>query len=244
MAKGIFIGACDKSIHLIALATFLTRLGRKVLLVDATITQRLAYYTGLQQTRHISILNWNGIDVMGDTVNWADMEQGMERQGGDLSFYDDVIIDTDRSTFGNAKQWQAADVRFMTHTLERYALYRNIEWLQTVQLHDNGEPLEFISLQLRSVDPDAEAAFIAELYHSGFSHRWVREPIAIAEGEQDWIAQMEHEHEGRFEAASYMRSTKRAWRALTECFTGELPDKVWKRCLRTEKKGRNRYAAM
>ncbi|MBN3527466.1 ParA family protein [Paenibacillus apiarius] len=244
MAKGIFIGACDKSIHLIALATFLTRLERKVLLVDATMTQRLGYYTGLQQKRHISILSWNGIDVMCNTTNWADMEQGLERHGGDLSLYDDVIIDTDRSAFGNAKQWRAADIRFMTHTLERYALYRNIEWLQAVQLHDNGEPLEFISLQLRSVEPDAEAAFIAELYHSGFSHRWIREPIAIVEGEQDWAAQMGHEHEGRFEAASYMRSTKKAWRALTECFTGQLPDKVWRRCLKTGKKGRIRYAAM
>lgn len=244
MTIGIFVGACDKSDHVVALATFLTRLEKKVLIVDATTTRRIGMEIGLLTQSPIPIMSWNGYDVLSGAVSWDDMFQLIEWHGGNVDSYEHIIIDTDRALFCNAEQWKQIDVRFLVQTMERYSLQKNREWLQAFQQQYDGEELEFVPVLLRSFMPQDEYEFMIEWYFSIFEHRWSREYIAIEEDERNWMARMSDIHEGQLQTHAYPRATKRAWRLLTEHFVGKLSERTWRQCLKTPKKGRMNHVAM
>ncbi|GAV11547.1 hypothetical protein RQP50_13970 [Paenibacillus sp. chi10] len=245
MTIGIFVGACDKSDHVVALATFLTRLEKKVLIVDATTTRRIGTETGLFMQSQQPIMHWNGYDVLSGAISWDDMIQLLERHGSSVEGYDHIIIDTDRALFCNAEQWKQIDTRLLVQTMERFSLQKNREWLQAFQQqYDGDEELEFVPMILRSLMPEDEFAFMIEWYYSVFEHRWARECIAIEEDERNWTARMSDIQDGQLHASNYPRATKRAWRILTEHFTGKLTERAWKQCLRTPKKGRMKHVAL
>lgn len=244
MTMGIFVGACDKSDHVIALATFLTRMNFKVLVVDATTIGRIGTEVSMFTDAKAPLVNWNGFDILWEALSWNNMKQLLERCNMNLEQYDHIIIDTDRILFCNTSQWRQVDVRFMVQTMERYILQKNLEWMQAFQQQYDGDELEFVAILSRSILPEAELNFIKEWYRSVFQHRWAREFIAFEEDERNWMARMSNIDSFYLHAANYPRSTKQAWRMLTEHYTDRLPNKIWKGCLKSPKKGWVGYAAM
>ncbi|UHA73104.1 hypothetical protein [Paenibacillus sp. 481] len=243
MKTTIFIGSCDKSDHLLAIATILSRLGRKVLLVDATTSQWMSYRIG-KWAEKIKIVSWSGFDVAVNIMNWEELEERTACSGESVFMYDDVIVDTDRVVFCEPQRWSEAEHRLLTQTMERYCVHKNIEWLHTFNIVQNEEEkLTFIPVMLRELDDD-DFEFVAERYRSAFTHEWASAVISIPDDEVDWVAKLTYEYEEFIALHEYAKQTKIAWRQLCELIVGPIADKSWKQCLKTDRKGRTNYAAM
>ncbi|BFH13576.1 ParA family protein [Paenibacillus melissococcoides] len=237
MTSAVFIGSVDKSEHLFAVCTLLARLERKVLLIDGTRAQWSTYrVAGPDPSMNLN--NWNGFDVLTGCSNWMDAFRMLEREDEAPPSYDDLLVDTDSAAFFAPAQWAEADCRFLCQTAERYHIAKNKEWLAAFQRHQEGEPLAFIPVLFRSVEPESELAFVKELYHSGFEQRWSEAAVVIPEDERDWAAKMEQEQAGTLRLQAFAPGTKKAWRKLTEQIAGPLGDKEWRRCLKAKTKGR------
>ncbi|MDU5140717.1 MAG: carbon monoxide dehydrogenase maturation protein [Paenibacillus dendritiformis] len=237
MTTAIFIGSVDKSDHLFAVSTILARLQRKVLLIDGTREQWSAYRIA-GPAPSMKLMNWNGFDVLTGCSNWMDAFRTLEREHEAAPGYDHVLVDTDSAAFFAPAQWAEADCRFLCQTAERYHIAKNKEWLAAFQRKQEGEPLAFIPVLFRSVEPESELAFVKDLYHSEFGQRWSEAGVVIPEDERNWAAKMEQEHGGTLRLQAYARGTKRAWRQLLEQIAGPLGDREWRRCLKAKTKGR------
>lgn len=236
MSSAVFIGSVDKSEHLFAVCTLLARLRRKVLLIDGTRAQWSAYrVAGPDPT--MSLLNWNGFDVLTGCSNWMDAFRRLEREDEAPPSYDDVLIDTDSAAFFAPAQWSEADCRFLCQTVESYHIAKNKEWLAAFQRDQEGEPLAFIPVLFRSLEPESELDFVKELYQPGFEQCWSEDAVVIPEDERDWAAKMDQEHAATMRLQAYARGTIRAWRKLAERIAGPLSDKEWKKCLKATTKG-------
>lgn len=231
MTTAVFIGSGDKSEHLFAVCALLARLQRKVLLVDGTLAQWIAYRVAGPDPS-MKLINWNGFDVLTRSSNWMDVVRRLEREEEAPPIYDDVIVDTDSASFFAPAQWAEADCRFLCQTIESYHIAKNKEWLAAFQRNQEGESLAFIPVLFRSLEPEPELEFLKELYQSGFEHRWSETAVVIPEEERDWAAKMDQEHAGTITLQAYTRGTKKAWRELTERIAGPLADKEWRRCLK------------
>ncbi|MBG9792676.1 CO dehydrogenase maturation protein [Paenibacillus dendritiformis] len=237
MTSAVFIGSMDKSEHLIAVCTLLARMQRKVLLIDGTRAQWGAYRVA-GPNPSMNLIRWNGFDVLTGCSNLIDAFRILEREDEAPPSYDDVLVDTDSAVFFAPAQWAEADCRFLCQTPERYHIAKNKEWLAAFQRNQKGEPLTFIPVLFRSVEPKSELAFVKELYQSGFEQIWSEASVVIPEDERDWSAKLGQEHAGTLRLQSFAPGTKSAWRELAEQIAGRLGDKEWRRCLKAKTKGR------
>ncbi|GAC40714.1 hypothetical protein [Paenibacillus popilliae] len=237
MISAVFIGSVDKSEHLFAVCTLLARLQRKVLLIDGSRAQWNAYRVAGSDPS-MNLINWNGFDVLTGCSEWMDAFRRLKREGEAPPSYDDVLVDTDSAAFFAPAQWAEANCRFLCQTVESYHIAKNKEWLAAFQHNQEGEPLVFIPVLFRSLEPESELEFVKELYQSGFKQRWSEATVVIPEDDRDWTAKMEQEQAGTIRLQAYARRTRKAWRKLMEQIAGPLGDKEWRRCLKAKTKGR------
>ena len=98
MEQIAFIGTFDKKDLLLNIAKVLTECGSKVLIVDATLMQRLKYIVPKVSNNSITYISeYLGIDV---ALGFVNLESIAQYLGSNNSLpYDFVLIDTDNYEF-------------------------------------------------------------------------------------------------------------------------------------------------
>ena len=130
MEQIAFIGTCDKKDLLLNIAKVLTNCGKKVLIIDATLMQRLKYIVpNISNNNSITYISeYLGIDVALGFVNLS----GIVRYLGtpDSLPYDYVLIDTDNLQTMNSFRIATLKKIFVVTTYEQYEVRRTIELLK------------------------------------------------------------------------------------------------------------------
>ena len=129
MKKITFIGSYDKTDFLLYVAKILTVLGKKVLIIDSTITQKAKYIVPVIHPTKTYITEYEGIDV---AVGFYDMEEILSYIGidnEDRFEYDYCLLDIDTYEF------QAKEVvkNYFVTSFDVYSLKRGIEALAGIE---------------------------------------------------------------------------------------------------------------
>ena len=127
-----FIGAFDKKDLLINIGLVLTNLGKRVLVIDATTTQRNRYLVPNTSSNNSPtyISDFKGVDVAVGFMNYMGIMQYLGRQ--DLP-YDFIFVDTDNiQTFNSFGVFQMPNI-FAVSSYDSYDMNRLIELFKYVQ---------------------------------------------------------------------------------------------------------------
>ena len=128
-----FIGAYDKTDLIIYIAKILTTLGKKVLVVDTTITQKAKYVVPAIDPTVTYITEFEKIDIaigMKDEENikkylGLNAEQNLE--------YDFMFVDTDNIEGFNKFNLQEAQKNYFVTSFDLYSLKKGLEVLSDLQ---------------------------------------------------------------------------------------------------------------
>ena len=129
MEQIAFIGTFDKKDLLLNIAKVLTECGSKVLIVDATLMQRLKYIVPKVSNNSITYISeYLGIDV---ALGFVNLESIAQYLGSNNSLpYDFVLIDTDNLQTMNSFMISRIQKIFLVTSYEQYELRRTIELLK------------------------------------------------------------------------------------------------------------------
>lgn len=160
MKKITFIGSYDKTDFLLYIAKIMTALGKKVLIVDATIMQKAKYIVPVIRPTKTYITEFENIDV---AVGFSDMDEirGYLGLASENEFeYDYAILDIDTyQGYVNFNSKESIKNYFVT-SFDVYSLKRGIEALSGLEekivltkvlfskdmLQEEDEYLEFLAM--------------------------------------------------------------------------------------------------
>lgn len=160
MKKIAFIGSYDKTDFLLYIAKIMTMLGKKVLIVDSTITQKAKYVVPVIRPTTTYMTEFEDIDV---AVGFSDMDEirGYLGLASENEFeYDFAILDID--TYQGYVNFNAKESikKYFVTSFDVYSLKRGIEAISGVEekivltkvlfskdmLQEEDEYLEFLAM--------------------------------------------------------------------------------------------------
>lgn len=238
-----YVGACDKSDMLLAVAALLSRLERKVLLIDGTTLGWLKFRNGAWVTKEQWVA-WNGWDCASGVRDWNEVEALVQALHIDLEGYDNIIIDTDQIDFYPAERFSSLDEKYLVLTAETSSIHRHLEWMMLYELQhqrDINDQLQFIIMH--AADPQEDRRYVEQVLTSAGVHS-TREPLVIPYEESDWIAKLRSDTRQTIELKLYARSTRDVWRELVESSAGPLTDKIWRTIIKRSLRGSRHHEAI
>ena len=180
-----FIGAFDKKDLLINIAKVLINLNKKILIVDATLMQRLRYIVPrVSNTGNNSyISDYLGIDVALGFMNFNGI---MEYLGKNLD-YDYALIDTDNIQTLNSFMLQGIEKNFFVTSYDEYELQRGLEIFRFLQ-----QPMEVYKVIYSTNINDREDQYLNHLVKDT-NLVWKNERIVFADTINDRKAILENQ---------------------------------------------------
>lgn len=129
MKKIGFIGAYDKTDVILSVAKVLTMVGKKVLIIDDTITQKCKYVVPVINPTKTYITSYEGIDVAVGFYNFENLKQYMGLEQDESLEYDYMIIDTDNFEGIVNFNLQDSDKLYFVTSFDMYSLKKGTEIL-------------------------------------------------------------------------------------------------------------------
>lgn len=176
MKKIGFIGAYDKTDLVIYIAKILTVLGQKVLIIDATTTQKSRYVVPVINPTTMYVTEYEDIDIAVGFSNTEDIKRYLGiADDGNLE-YDFILVDTDDyKGFGEYNLAEAQKNYFVT-SFDVYSLKRGLEALSDLKepisltkvlfskdmLKEEDDYLNFLSLGYKVIWSDYRIYFPVE----------------------------------------------------------------------------------
>lgn len=149
MEKINFIGAYDKTDSIMYIAKILTEMKKKVIIVDATITQKTKYVIPTIDNRSEYIANYANIDFAIGFTNYNDIKTylGMPQSAADY-----MLIDIDNSDLLNNFDVYSSKKNYFVTSFDLYALKKGVEVLKRLSLPVEIMKVYFSNLMSQSED--------------------------------------------------------------------------------------------
>lgn len=165
MKKIGFIGAYDKTDLIIYIAKILTTLGKKVLVVDTTITQKAKYVVPAINPTITYITEFEKIDIAIGMKDEENIKKYLGLAADQKLEYDFMFVDTDNIEGFNKFNLQEAQKNYFVTSFDLYSLKKGLEVLSNLQnvtsltkvlfsaeaLKENDDYLNFLSLGYKIV---------------------------------------------------------------------------------------------
>lgn len=165
MKKFGFIGAYDKTDMMMYVAKILVTLEKKVLIIDATMRQKVRYTVPVISPAPIYITEYEGIDVGVGFQNFEQIKQYLHLSQDTQLPYDIVLIDTDNPKIIENFDLKNAERNYFVTAFDTYSLKRGLQTLSAIQepmkltkvlfseyvLKEEDEYLDFLSLDYKVV---------------------------------------------------------------------------------------------
>lgn len=176
MKKIGFIGAYDKTDLVIYIAKILTVLGQKVLIIDATTTQKSRYVVPVINPTTMYVTEYEDIDIAVGFSNTEDIKRYLGIADDSDLEYDFILVDTDDyKGFGEYNLAEAQKNYFVT-SFDVYSLKRGLEALSDLKepisltkvlfskdmLKEEDDYLNFLSLGYKVIWSDYRIYFPVE----------------------------------------------------------------------------------
>ena len=152
MEKINFIGAYDKTDSIMYIAKILTEMKKKVIIVDATITQKTKYVIPTIDNRSEYIANYANIDFAIGFTNYNDIKTYLGMPQSAAFTYDYMLIDIDNSDLLNNFDVYSSKKNYFVTSFELYALKKGVEVLKRLSLPVEIMKVYFSNLMSQSED--------------------------------------------------------------------------------------------
>lgn len=127
MKKIGFIGAYDKTDFVLYIAKILVETGKKVLLVDGTITQKAKYIIPTIKPSKTYVTEFEEIDIAVGFENFADIKQYLGLPSVTPFEYDIALIDVDSAHAIENWEIETADQNYFVTSFDMYSLKKGLE---------------------------------------------------------------------------------------------------------------------
>ena len=162
MEKVGFIGAFDKTDLILNLAKILTTIGKKVIVIDSTITQKAKYVVPVINPTASYITNFEDIDVAVGFNSIEEIKKYLGTTQDDFT-YDIALIDIDNLQGLKEFEISKADKKFFVTSFDLYSLKKGLEILSELKepitltkvlyakeaLKEDDDYLNFLSLDYK-----------------------------------------------------------------------------------------------
>lgn len=152
MEKINFIGAYDKTDSIMYIAKILTEMKKKVIIVDATITQKTKYVIPTIDSRSQYIANYANIDFAIGFTNYNDIKTYLGMPQSAAFTYDYMLIDIDNSDLLNNFDVYSSKKNYFVTSFDLYALKKGVEVLKRLSLPVEIMKVYFSNLMSQSED--------------------------------------------------------------------------------------------
>ena len=152
MEKINFIGAYDKTDSIMYIAKILTEMKKKVIIVDATITQKTKYIIPTIDSRSEYIANYANIDFAIGFTNYNDIKTYLGMPQSAAFTYDYMLIDIDNSDLLNNFDVYSSKKNYFVTSFDLYALKKGVEVLKRLSLPVEIMKVYFLNLMSQSED--------------------------------------------------------------------------------------------
>lgn len=165
MRKIGFIGSYDKIDMIINVAKILTTLGKKVLVIDATINQKAKYVVPTINPTTTYVTEFEQIDVGVGFRNFEQVKQYLYLEEENELPYDIVLVDADNINAIQEFELENAQKNYFVTSFDSYSLKRGLEIIARLQepigltkilfsqyiLKEENEYLDYLSLGYKVV---------------------------------------------------------------------------------------------
>ena len=127
MKKIGFIGAYDKTDFVVYIAKILVETGKKVLLVDGTITQKAKYIIPTIKPSKTYVTEFEGIDIAVGFENFEDIRKYLGLPTVTPFEYDIALIDVDSPQAITSWDIENVDQNYFVTSFEMYSLKKGLE---------------------------------------------------------------------------------------------------------------------
>ena len=152
MEKINFIGAYDKTDSIMYIAKILTEMKKKVIIVDATITQKTKYVIPTIDSRSQYIANYANMDFAIGFTNYNDIKTYLGMPQSAAFTYDYMLIDIDNSDLLNNFDVYSSKKNYFVTSFDLYALKKGVEVLKRLSLPVEIMKVYFSNLMSQSED--------------------------------------------------------------------------------------------
>ena len=152
MEKINFIGAYDKTDSIMYIAKILTEMKKKVIIVDATITQKTKYVIPTIDSRSEYIANYANIDFAIGFTNYNDIKTYLGMPQSAAFTYDYMLIDIDNSDLLNNFDVYSSKKTYFVTSFDLYALKKGVEVLKRLSLPIEITKVYFSNLMSQTED--------------------------------------------------------------------------------------------
>ena len=152
MEKINFIGAYDKTDSIMYIAKILTEMKKKVIIVDATITQKSEYVIPTVENKNEYITNYSNIDFAIGFTNYNDIKTYLGMPQSAAFTYDYMLIDIDNSDLLNNFDVYSSKKTYFVTSFDLYALKKGVEVLKRLSLPVEITKVYFSNLMSQTED--------------------------------------------------------------------------------------------
>ena len=152
MEKINFIGAYDKTDSIMYIAKILTEMKKKVIIVDATITQKSKYVIPTVENKNEYITNYSNIDFAIGFTNYNDIKTYLGMPQSAAFTYDYMLIDIDNSDLLNNFDVYSSKKTYFVTSFDLYALKKGVEVLKRLSLPFEITKVYFSNLMSQTED--------------------------------------------------------------------------------------------
>ena len=152
MEKINFIGAYDKTDSIMYIAKILTEMKKKVIIVDATITQKSKYVIPTVENKNEYITNYYNIDFAKGFTNYNDIKTYLGMPQSAAFTYDYMLIDIDNSDLLNNFDVYSSKKTYFVTSFDLYALKKGVEVLKRLSLRVEITKVYFSNLMSQTED--------------------------------------------------------------------------------------------
>ena len=152
MEKINFIGAYDKTDSIMYIAKILTEMKKKVIIIDATITQKSKYVIPTVENKNEYITNYSNIDFAIGFTNYNDIKTYLGMPQSAAFAYDYMLIDIDNSDLLNNFDVYSSKKTYFVTSFDLYALKKGVEVLKRLSLPIEITKVYFSNLMSQTED--------------------------------------------------------------------------------------------
>ena len=171
MKKIAFIGAYDKTDLILYIGKILSILGKSVLVIDATITQKAKYVVPVIKPTRAYLTEYEAIDVAVGFSNTDDMKDYLGLQAEEELKYDYVLIDVDTPEAYKAYNMQNSDISFFVTSFDLYSLKRGLEVISGIE-----EPIKMTKVLFSKNMLKSEDEYL-DFLSTNFKVEWEEEKV-------------------------------------------------------------------
>lgn len=152
MRKIGFIGAYDKTDFILYIAKILVEMGRKVILIDATLTQKAKYIIPVIKPSKSYVTEFEGIDIAVGFENLDGIKQYLALpKMADLS-YDIALIDIDTVEGVRNYELESFEQNYFVTSFDLYSIKKGLESISGLQMPIQATKILFSKDALKEED--------------------------------------------------------------------------------------------